>query len=343
MWHTVHVRPLIMKRGALDSFFKRPEPKKPRYEATSQKSSHASYPLAIPYLPTSFTEQLGFAPAEEGKIMNDQLDLDLVYYQPYVPSAIAPGLFEFLRQELPFYRVQYKITRGGVQTQINTPRFTTVFGVDDTSRFALDGSIVDAKTGKPVEKNRYKCAPRPIPQCLEELRKVTEGTTDETFNFCLVNYYADGKDSISYHSDDERFLGPNPAIASFSLGAKRDFLMKHKPIPPKEGVVIEEPKGIKLPLGSGDMVLMRGKTQANWLHSIPKRAGPEAGKGRINITFRKAMIKGGTENYYQYNVGTGGVHKWDAKLEKMVPWSTATETIATESAPVDGAGASNRA
>ncbi|KAH8622504.1 hypothetical protein IG631_22779 [Alternaria alternata] len=329
-----------MKRGALDSFFKRPEPKKPKYEATSQKSSHASYPLAIPYLPTSFTEQLGFAPAEEGKIMNDQLDLDLVYYQPYVPSGIALGLFEFLRQELPFYRVQYKITRGGVQTQINTPRFTTVFGVDDTSRFALDGSIVDAKTGKPVEKNRYKCAPRPIPQCLEELRKVTEGTTDETFNFCLVNYYADGKDSISYHSDDERFLGPNPAIASFSLGAKRDFLMKHKPIPPKEGVVIEEPKGIKLPLGSGDMVLMRGKTQANWLHSIPKRAGPEAGKGRINITFRKAMIKGGTENYYQYNVGTGGVHKWDAKLEKMVPWSTATETIAAESAPVDGAGAS---
>ena len=88
--------------------------------------------------------------------MNDQLDLDLVYYQPYVPSAIAPGLFEFLRQELPFYRVQYKITRGGVQTQINTPRFTTVFGVDDTSRFALDGSIVDAKTGKPVEKNEMR-------------------------------------------------------------------------------------------------------------------------------------------------------------------------------------------
>jgi len=94
--------------------------------------------------------------------------------------------------------------------------------------------------------------------------------------------------------------------------------MKHKPIAPKEGVVAEEPKSIKLPLGTGDMVLMRVKTQANWLHSIPKRAGPEAGKGRINITFRKAMVKGGTENYYQYNVGTGGVHRWDAKIEKMV-------------------------
>jgi alkylated DNA repair dioxygenase AlkB len=309
-----------MKRGALDTFFKPSEPKKPKYEASTHKSSHIAYPFAIPHLPAPFEEQLGFAPAEEGKVMNDQLDLDMIYYEPYVPTSITAGLFEFLRQELPFYRVQYNITRGGVQTRVNTPRFTTVFGVDDTSRFFEDGSIVDTQTGKKVEAKTYKCQPRPIPQCLDQLRKITEGTTGETFNFCLVNYYANGQDSITYHSDDERFLGTNPAIASFSLGAKRDFLMKHKPIAPKDGVVVDEPKQIKLPLGSGDMVLMRGRTQSNWLHSIPKRAGVDAGKGRINITFRKAMVKGGTENYYQYNVGMGGVFKWDPMQEKMVPW-----------------------
>jgi alkylated DNA repair dioxygenase AlkB len=312
--------PVTMKRGALDSFFKATTPKKPKYEASVDKSSHASYPFAIPHLPAPFLEQLGFAPEAEGKLMNDQLDLDMVYYQPYIPASMTTGMFEFLRQELPFYRVQYNINRGGIQTQINTPRFTTVFGVDETSKFADDGSILDAKTSKKVEPKRYKCKPRPIPQCLDELRKVTEGTTGETFNFCLVNYYADGKDSISYHSDDERFLGPDPAIASFSLGAKRDFLMKHKPIPPKEGTVVEETKPIKLPLAPGDMVLMRGKTQSNWLHSIPKRAGVDSNKGRINITFRKALVKAGTENYYQYNVGAGGVHRWDAKQQKMVLW-----------------------
>lgn len=319
-----------MKRGALDSFLKPAAPKKQRYEASVNKSVHESYPFAIPHLPTPFIEQLGFAPAEEGQLMNDQLDLDLVYYKPYIPSAIAVGMFDFLRQELPYYRVQYNINRGGIQTLINTPRYTTVFGVDETSRFAEDGNIVDAKTGKKVEVNRYKCVPRPIPQCLEELRRITEGSTGETFNFCLVNYYANGKDSISYHSDDERFLGTNPVIASFSLGAKRDFLMKHKPIPPKEGVIIDEPKPIKLMLNSGDMVLMRGRTQSNWLHSIPKRAGAEADKGRINITFRKAMVKGGTENYYQYNVGTGGVFKWDAGQEKMVRWDGEAGAIEAE-------------
>jgi len=313
-----------MKRGAIDSFFKPSTLKKPKYEASTDASNHPSYPHPIPHLPPDFEEQLAFAPAEEGKPMKDELDLDMVYYQPYIPSAIAPGLFEFLRQELPFYRVQYKIKRGPVETQINTPRYTTVFGVDDTSRFDEMGDIVDAKSGKSVEKGRYKCIPRPIPQPLDHLRKLTEGTTGETYNFCLVNYYADGKDSISYHSDDERFLGANPAIASFTLGAKRDFLMKHKPIPPGPEVPAE-PKQIKLALGSGDMVLMRGKTQSMWLHSIPKRAGDEAKKGRINITFRKALVKGGTENYYQYNVGSGGVFRWNAAGKEMLGWDRGIE------------------
>ena len=42
--------------------------------------------------------------------------------------------------------------------------------------------------------------------------------------------------------------------------------------------------------------------------------------GRINITFRKAMVRGGTENYYRYNVGTGPVYVWDETSQEMVPW-----------------------
>jgi alkylated DNA repair dioxygenase AlkB len=151
------------------------------------------------------------------------------------------------------------------------------------------------------------------------LRISTEAATGCKFNFCLVNYYASGSDSISYHSDDERFLEPEPAIASLSLGAKRDFLMKHKPVIPNGNAEpTPETKPIKLPLASGDMILMRGKTQGNWLHSIPKRTGKNAEDGgRINITFRKAMVKAGTENYYHYNVGTGPVYKWDNSSREM--------------------------
>lgn len=173
-----------------------------------------------------------------------------------------------------------------------------MFGLDETSKFDGNGEIVEAKTRNKVikDKNYSKYPPRPIPKCLDDLRLSTEAATGCKFNFCLVNYYATGADSISYHSDDERFLGDLPAIASFSLGAKRDFLMKHKPIAPNDNAPPPpETKPIKLPLNSGDMILMRGRTQANWLHSIPKRSGKNETGGRINITFRKALVRGGTE------------------------------------------------
>ncbi|KAK5723212.1 hypothetical protein LTR15_004909 [Elasticomyces elasticus] len=320
----------------LDGFFSQPAPKKQRAEELSgeeviavdskeivtdkpsrEMSTHPAYPYAIPHLPAEIIDILNFAPATEPRIMNDQPDLDLLYYQPYIPKEISKPLFEFLRRELFFYRVKYNIKRGSIETQINTPRYTTVFGLDETARFDADGHPVDAATGKPVKPGSYKVPPRPIPQCLDLLRTLTENATNCRFNFALVNYYSTGNDSISYHSDDERFLGVEPAIASFTLGATRDFLLKHKPT---EASHVSETKPMKLPLSSGDMVLMKGMTQSRWLHSIPKRKGGDADKGRINITFRRAMVKGGTDNYYRYNVGDGEVYKWDESRREMMPW-----------------------
>lgn len=203
---------------------------------------------------------------------------------------------------------------------------TTVFGVDETSRFDdSSDDLLDAQSLKPITPSRYKtCKPRPIPQCLDQLRKLTELFTCVTYNFCLVNYYSNGTDSISYHSDDERFLETEPAIASLSLGAPRVFLMKHKPPAPLASSSLtispEKDKPRKLSLESGDMLLMRGRTQANWLHSVPKTKGGGADKGRINITFRKALVRSGTENYYCYNVGGGEVMKWDERKKEMAMW-----------------------
>jgi alkylated DNA repair dioxygenase AlkB len=312
----------MSKKRTIDGFFKPVlQPKQAVAKSTESQSNHPTYPFAVPQLPPQLVDVLGFAPAAEARAINDQLDLDLLYFQPYIPKEAQKDLFQFLRQELFFYRVQYKIKRGPVETNVNTPRYTTVFGVDETSKFTPDESLLDVQTQKPVPKDRYKCRPRPMPACLDYLRTLTENTTGHTYNFCLVNYYASGSDSISYHSDDERFLGPEPAIASFSLGARRDFLMKHKPIaPPTSEPPTPEPKPLKLPLGSGDMILMHGTTQSKWLHSIPKRKGDESDRGRINITFRKALVKAGTENYYQYNVGSGQPFKWDDKKGEMVLW-----------------------
>ncbi|KAL2444678.1 hypothetical protein ABEF94_016947 [Exophiala dermatitidis] len=314
--------------------------------APVQTTNHTTYPWPVPHLPRHIASELELQVTVQGQEICNRPDLDLLYFQPFIPKSIARDLFEFLRSELFFYRVKYTIKRFGKETVINTPRFTTVFGLDETSRFRWSKpsapeaasnptrpvpstTIVEASDpSKPVPRSKYKCTPRPIPECLDLLRRITEAATNTSYNFCLVNYYASGSDSISYHSDDEYFLGKDPAIASFTLGARRDFLMRHKPDKQKQ---IDDddgdkdgkhtlPQDLKLSLGSGDMVLMRGPTQANWMHSIPKRKGAEADRGRINITFRRAMIPAGTENYYRYNVGEGGVFRWDREKREMVPW-----------------------
>ncbi|EAW13270.1 alpha-ketoglutarate-dependent dioxygenase AlkB family protein [Aspergillus clavatus NRRL 1] len=301
-----------MAKRTLESFYKPiSPPKRPRIEEPpSTFSQHSSYPFPIADLPQSLASALTESPARQPRSITDQPHLDLLYYQPFISTPTARELFRFLRRELPFYRVQYTIRRGPTSTQINTPRFTTVFGVDDTS-FFKDSQLVDRKTDVSISKEKYKYPPRPLPACLDLLRQRVEAADGGKYNFCLVNYYATGDDSISYHSDDERFLGPNPSIASLSLGAQRDFLMKHKPFG-------AEAKPLKMPLATGDMVVMRGETQANWLHSIPKRKGGEAHRGRINITFRRAVVPGGTNNYYTYNVGEGRVYRWSEKESRMV-------------------------
>ncbi|KAM0279310.1 hypothetical protein ACHAQH_004657 [Verticillium albo-atrum] len=311
----------MAQKRTLDSFFT-PTAKKARPSTISDEptthSNHNHYPFPILDLTPSITREITSLPARPAKPITSHPDLDLLSFEPYIPPSLAKHLFTHLRANLPFYRVKYKITRGGFQTDINTPRYTTVFGLDETALFNEAGVPVDAKSRFPVgpDKRYDRIPPRPLPACLDALRRSAEAATDCTFNFCLVNYYATGADSISFHSDDERFLGPEPAIASFSLGARRDFLLKHKPFPP--GDERAAPGTLKFPLGSGDMLLMRGATQGNWLHSVPKRSGKNAEDGgRINITFRRAVVKGGTENYYNYNVGTGPVYRWDEVGREM--------------------------
>ena len=41
------------------------------------------------------------------------------------------------------------------------------------------------------------------------------------FNHVLLNRYRDGRDNMGLHADDEPELGPDPVVATLSLGATR--------------------------------------------------------------------------------------------------------------------------
>ena len=114
-------------------------------------------------------------------------------------------------------------------------------------------------------------------QELNQIRKLIEFETKNSFNSCLLNLYPEGTDGMGWHSDNEKELVPGATIASLSLGSDRKFSFKHR----------ESKQAISLTLQNGSLLLMKGVVQKYWLHQVPKTKkaiGP-----RINLTFRNII------------------------------------------------------
>jgi alkylated DNA repair dioxygenase AlkB len=106
------------------------------------------------------------------------------------------------------------------------------------------------------------------------LKAIVERISNENYNSCLLNLYHDGNEGMGWHSDDEKDLKKDGAIASLSLGADRKFGFKHK----------QDKQSLYLTLEHGSLLLMKEQVQSHWLHSLPKTS--KVLKPRINLTFR---------------------------------------------------------
>ena len=107
------------------------------------------------------------------------------------------------------------------------------------------------------------------------VKQAVEAQVGAMFNSVLLNRYRTGKDGVAWHSDDEPEFGDNPVIGSVSVGGTRTFQFRHKRVKNRKR---------SIDLTHGSLLVMRGATQHNWVHQIPKTAKdvPE----RLNLTFR---------------------------------------------------------
>lgn len=115
---------------------------------------------------------------------------------------------------------------------------------------------------------------------LLEIRSRVKQLSGAQFNSVLLNYYRDENDSMGFHSDDEPELGYRPVIASLSLGEERKFQLRHRHR--------KSLKMVQLNLQEGDLLIMKGFTQKNWQHGIPKER--HACGARVNLTFRQTAL-----------------------------------------------------
>ncbi len=96
---------------------------------------------------------------------------------------------------------------------------------------------------------------------------------------CGLNYYRNGRDSVAWHRDTEMRHLDRTLVAIVTLGAARPFLVR-----PRGGG-----PSVDVHPASGDLLVMGGRAQAEWEHSVPKVAacGP-----RISAMLRWSSGKG---------------------------------------------------
>lgn len=179
----------------------------------------------------------------------------VLYYPNFLPQEEAQAAYAHLVEALAWK--QYPIRMFG-KTFLQ-PRLIAWYG-DEGVQYQYAQTQLQATGWNPM---------------LEQWRQRLVAFASAPLNCVLANYYRDGQDSMGWHSDDEPELGPQPVIASLSLGAIRRLQFRHRNDRQRKAVVDLEP---------GSLLLMQGNSQQDWQHQIAKTKRVQ--DGRLNLTYR---------------------------------------------------------
>lgn len=151
-----------------------------------------------------------------------------------------------------------------------TPRDQLAVGDDGISRHDYTGTSIPMLSWDSIDAN-VKAIRSCITQC-DELMMLSKNSVP---NSCLLNFYRNGADYVGYHSDKE-LQDKTETVYTITLGKERKFVLQNKST--KEKVTVTPKKG--------DLLIMTGKTQKLWKHSIPKVSIRNCPEGRISLTYR---------------------------------------------------------
>jgi alkylated DNA repair dioxygenase AlkB len=102
-----------------------------------------------------------------------------------------------------------------------------------------------------------------------------------------LSYYRDGADSVAPHRDKELRWLDDTVIAILTLGSRRPWILKPARLPQGRrilGDAHDVTEAVDLAPGSGDLIVLGGRAQRDWLHAVPKVTGFTG--GRISVQWR---------------------------------------------------------
>tara|TARA_B110000003_G_C16378816_1_gene429608 strand:- start:17 stop:571 length:555 start_codon:yes stop_codon:yes gene_type:complete len=141
--------------------------------------------------------------------------------------------------------------------EYDTPRLQRAYG----KSYSFSGSVAEAA--------------EPIPEMFMKIVDFLNKRYHRNFNMMLINWYRDGNDYISMHSDDENQLKENSPVVTISLGVERDFVLKN----------METNERNVYNLENNSVLTMGGTCQKTHKHGLPVRK--KVTDYRISLTFRE--------------------------------------------------------
>jgi alkylated DNA repair dioxygenase AlkB len=115
-----------------------------------------------------------------------------------------------------------------------------------------------------------------LPSWMRDTMERVNATLGTSFNAITLNFYADGRDEIASHADDEKNLNTD-VVAAISIGAERKFVVTEKK------KVVASVRTVE-----GSLLVMSGADfQATYRHHIPKEL--KIKEPRWSLTFRNHL------------------------------------------------------
>lgn len=96
------------------------------------------------------------------------------------------------------------------------------------------------------------------------------------YDHLWLNLYRDQRDSTAWHGDRDSCRLDQCVVPVLTLGATRRFLLK-----PRKGG-----RSLAFEPASGDLVVMGGRCQRDWVHCVPKSADPCG--ARVSVNFQSS-------------------------------------------------------
>jgi alkylated DNA repair dioxygenase AlkB len=131
----------------------------------------------------------------------------------------------------------------------------------------------------------------PLPHpALAEIHKGLQRSYRATFEGFGLMQYRDGRDGQAFHRDTDMRWLDDTVIAILTLGATRPWLLRPRASRHDHG----ELRGATHDLapGAGDLIVMGGRCQADWEHSVPYLMRDRATGIRISLQWRYTSRRG---------------------------------------------------